>query len=84
MNKNCTARSVQNRTRLAQKPRERPLPHRQSVNSPIIPTLNVPKKAGTPYILEFPTGTSAWWSWDCSTKPRRTLNQRQKRKLKRL
>lgn len=77
--RNCTARSVQNRHNLRQKG------HVRDVKIPDITrnTLSIPnvpdKKFADDYVSMFPTGDSWWYS----NGIRRTLNQRQKRKQKR-
>lgn len=83
--RNCTARGRQNLQRLSTKTKVRTT-HKLSTKSPIKhSTPNVPaKKYAEDPVLDYPTGPDC--GWYRSTNPpgaRRSLNQRQKRKLKR-
>jgi hypothetical protein len=78
--RNCHARSPQNTQRLVAKkrvfiPSSVPVIVPKSLPNPHVPA----KKYGEPIHYSFPTGS---WAWR-SIKPRRSLNQRQKRKQNR-
>jgi hypothetical protein len=76
---NCTARSVQNKHNLQQKGRIKDVKIPDIVRK-TLSTPNVPdKKFADDYVSVFPTEYN-WWN---SFGVRRSLNQRQKRKIRR-
>lgn len=81
MNRNCRARSVQNRQRLSFKPQTFKAPVQVTVKP--LATPNIPtKKFAEDYSMVFPTGS--WGIWYSRTlKARYSHNQRQKRKRQR-
>lgn len=81
--RNCQARSIQNRHNLQSKGKVKnsfikPIPEQKQLS-----TSNVPDKVhAEDYRVVFPLGTGDWFGQGFGN--RRSLNQRQKRKLKKL